>query len=175
MSRRGYLDLTPMELLGRQYVVWGLGLFTLPPLLTSCHTAHYLCQAHGAGDVSPIVSLWVIFPWTLPIMLVMLAGLGMSFAGGALLLSGRHLSGLDRIETIAFRTCVGTVLAILFVGGFGYFLCDVVSPGFYYASATAVKSAWLASQALLTGVYLGTLALTFGAAWRAFSARPATT
>jgi len=34
MSKRSYLDLTPTELLARQHVVWGLGLFAIPALLT---------------------------------------------------------------------------------------------------------------------------------------------
>jgi len=169
MARRAYLDLTPAELLARRYVVWGLGLFAMPPLLTSCHFGDYLCQAHWGGDVSPLVSLWALFPWLLPIALVMLGGLGMAALGGIVLLPARHSTHawVDPIQTVAFRTCAGSLLAILLVGGFGYVVCDALSPGFFYSEVPTARTAWLASQAVWIAVYLAGAVLTLSAAQNA--------
>src|SRR5262249_15583274 len=87
MRKRGYLDLTPTELLARRYVVWGVGLFAVPSLLTSCHTLNYLCQARWDGGALSLVTLWAPFPWMLPIALVMFGGLGMCMLGAVLFLS----------------------------------------------------------------------------------------
>jgi len=166
MSKRSYLDLTPTELLARQHVVWGLGLFAIPALLTSCHTGHYLCVAHWDGSVSPLISLWALFPWTLPIALAMAGGLGMAGLGVILLISGKYVPGADPLQTAAFRTCVGSLLAILVIGGFGYFICNAIHPGFLYAPNAGVKNAWLLPQALLLVVYLTGAALTLSATRR---------
>jgi hypothetical protein len=88
MSNREFFDLTHRKLLAQRYVVWGLGLFAMPPLLISCHLAQFLCQASWDGDiVAPLIALWAVFPWLLPIALVMLGGVGMAALGGILFLS----------------------------------------------------------------------------------------
>jgi hypothetical protein len=169
MRRRNYLDLTPKELLARRYVMWGLGFFAMPPLLTACHTAHYLCQVRWDGDVSPLVTLWALFPWMLSVALVMLGGLGMCVLGGVLFLSATDYSKratIAPIQASAFRTCGGALIAVLFVGGFGYVVYDAVSPGFYFAPVATERSVWLVSQALVMAVYLAGAALTFSAALR---------
>src|SRR5262245_48753113 len=149
MTARTYLDLKPMELLGRRYVLWGFSLSAAPPLLTSCHFGDYLCQARWDGDVSPVVSAWALFPWLVPIALSVLGGLGMAVLGGILLLSGRHATrcAIDPVPTAAFRICAGSLIAILLIGGLGYVAYDAISPGFYYAAAAAERKAWLISQA----------------------------
>jgi len=166
MSRRGYLDLTPTELLGRRYAAWGLGLSVLPPLLTSCHTVDYLCQSHWDGNLSPITSLWALSPWTLPIALVMAGGLGMALVGAVLLVRGRHFVSADPLQSAAFGICAVSLLAILAVGGLGYFVCDAISPGFAYSPDGWVMTAWLLPQAVLIAVYLGGAALAVSTALR---------
>src|SRR5262245_46295015 len=91
MNSRDYLDLTPTELTARRYVAWGSCLRALPRLRTLCHVGHYLCQARWDGDVSPLIALWAVFPWMLPVALVALGGLGMAMLGGVLLLRERLL------------------------------------------------------------------------------------
>jgi hypothetical protein len=83
--RRGYLDLTPAALLGRRYIVWGLSLAATTPLLTFCHVGNYLCQANWHGEISPLLALWPLFPWMLPIALAALGGLGTCLTGGVML------------------------------------------------------------------------------------------
>jgi hypothetical protein len=168
MNGRNYLDLTPTELLVRRYIVWGLGFFVMPPLLTSCHFGDYLCGAHWDGDVSPLVTVWVLFPWLLPIAFVMLGGLGMALLGGILLLLPKNAkrTGVAPIEAGAFRTCVGALIAVLLVGGFGHVVYDAMSPGFYFAPVATGRSVWLGSQALLLAVYLAGAILTLSAALR---------
>ena len=90
MGRRNYLDLTPTELSARRYVVWGLGLFTMPPLLTSCHLAKFLCRPGWHSGIAPLIALWGVFPWMLPVAVVMLGGLAMAALGGALLFHERR-------------------------------------------------------------------------------------
>src|SRR5262249_29383009 len=117
MRRRGYLDLTPTEFLARRYVVWGGGLFAMPSLPTSCHTLNDLCQARWDRGALSLVTLWALFPWMLPIALVMFGGLGMCMLGGVLFLSAGQSGGaLYTVQTAAFRMCVGSLLAILLLG-----------------------------------------------------------
>jgi hypothetical protein len=162
MSKRTYLDITPTELLGRQHITWGLALFLLPSLLTSCHTASNLCLTRWDGSVSPLISLWALFPWMLPIALVMAGGLGMVIIGGVLLDKGRRLQSVDLLRAAAFRTSVGSLLATLVIGAFGYFALDQISPGFLYARSAGVKNAWLILQSVPPVIYLIASVLTLG-------------
>jgi hypothetical protein len=85
----------------------------------------------------------------------------MAALGGALLLNGRHVPDADPTLTAAFRLCVGSLLAILVTGGFGYSVCEALAPGFFYAPNGGLKNAWLLPQAFLIVVYLMGAALAF--------------
>lgn len=104
MGRRNYLDLTPTEMAARRYVVWGLGLFTMPPLLTSCHLAQFLCRASWHSGIAPFLALWGVFPWMLPVALVMLGGLAMAALGGVLLFRERRFRRRTRQEVCCDST-----------------------------------------------------------------------
>ena len=163
MVARRYVDLSPTELLGRRYVAWGLGLFGMPLILVSCHVEHILCGVDWQRGVAPL-TLWWLFPWVLPVALVMLGGLGMDLLGVALLYSARLGSGvaLNRVEIIAFWTNVGSLIGILLVGLVGYLAADAAFPGFFYSPITTGKIIWLVLQVLLVVVYfVGTVFLIF--------------
>jgi hypothetical protein len=164
MPGRKYIDLTPKELLARQFIVWGLGFSFLPPLLTSCHFGNYLCQTSWHGDVSPLVTLWSLFPWMLPVAVAAVGGLGL-VALGAMLLAISD-TAVEPLQSVAFQLCAGGLFAILLVGGFGYFIWDAALPGFYRAEAASARNAWLLSQAVFLGVYVTGAALAFIGAWR---------
>jgi hypothetical protein len=162
MSRRNYIDLTPKELLSRRYLVWGLGFLFLPSLLTSCHFGDYLCRASWRGGVSLFVTLGSVFPWMIPVAAVAIGGLGMIVLGGMLLLSADPADTIaaERVHAIAFHACIGSLFALLLIGGFGYVLFDTVSPGFYRSEIAVERVLWLAPQMSLVALYLIGVLLT---------------
>jgi hypothetical protein len=162
-AARRYVDLSPTELLGRRYVAWGSGLFGMPLILISCHLEHFLCGVDWRRGVV-LLNLWWLFLWVLPVALVMLGGLGMDLLGVALLYLARLGSGiaLNRIEAIALCTNIGSLIAILLVGLFGYFAADAVFPGFFYSPLIKGKIVWILLQVLLVAVYcVGAVFLIF--------------
>jgi hypothetical protein len=86
MRTRGYLNLTPEERRARRITFSGVALFIMPPLLTMCHVGQFACQASWHGGIEQILSLWPMFPWMTTIAALMLAGLTLATAGGALML-----------------------------------------------------------------------------------------
>jgi hypothetical protein len=159
MSRRGYIDLTPKELLARRYIVWGLAFLFLPSLLTSCHFGDYLCRASWHGGVSLLVTLWSVFPWMIPVAIAALGGLGMIVLGGMLLLTADNVAA-ERVHAIAFQTCIGSLFATLLIGGFGYVVLDAAFPGFYRSEIAVERVLWLAAQMSLVALYLIGVLLT---------------
>ena len=162
MSRRSYIDLTPKKLLVRRYIVWGLAFLFLPSLLTSCHFGDYLCRAGWHGGVALLVTLWSVFPWMISVAIAALGGLGMIVLGGMLLLTADPADNVaaERVHTIAFQACIGSLFAILLVGGFGYVLLDAVFPGFYRSEIAVERVLWLAAQMSLVALYLIGVLLT---------------
>jgi hypothetical protein len=161
MSRRSYLDLTPMELMARQYVAWGLGFCFLPLLLSSCHFGNYLCNTSWHADVSPLVTMWSLFPWMLPVAVAAVGGLGLIGLGASLLATAdpAHVASAP-LHAIAFKISVGSLFAILIAGGFGYFLLEAISPGFYRARSESTRLAWLAVQMFFIALYVSGALLT---------------
>jgi len=96
----------------------------------------------------------------------MAGGLGMAGLGVILLIRGKCLPGVDPLQTAAFRACVGSLLAILVIGSFGYFVCNAIHLSFVYAPNAVVKNAWLLPQAFLIVVYLTGAALNLSATRR---------
>ena len=86
MRKRGYLDLTPEERRARRIAFSGMALFIMPPLLTMCHMEQFLCQASWHDGIEQIIFLRPMFPWMTTIAALMLAGLTLATAGGALML-----------------------------------------------------------------------------------------
>jgi len=164
MPGRKYVDLRPRELLARQHIVWGLGLSFVPPLLTSCHFGNYLCQTSWHGDASPLLTMWSLFPWMMPVAVAAVGGLGL-IALGAMLLAISD-TAVEPLQSVAFRLCAGSLFAILLVGGFGYFIWEAALPGFYHAQAASARNAWLLSQAVFLGVFVIGAALAFIGACR---------
>ena len=161
MPGRKYIDLTPRQLLARQHIVWGLGLSFLPPLLTSCHFGNYLCQTSWHGDASPLVTLWSLFPWMLPVAVAALGGLGMAALGAMLLAAADSADAAsEQPQAAAFSICVGSLFAILLAGGLGYVLLKAISPGFDHGQAEAARIAWLSVQMFFVVLYLGGVSLT---------------
>jgi len=72
-----------------------------------------------------------------PIALAVAGGVGMAALGVILLISG------DRLQTLAFRTSVGSLLAILVIGGLGYLGYNAIYPSFLYLPNAGAKNAWL--------------------------------
>src|SRR5215472_9816646 len=70
----------------------------MPPLLTSCHLAQFLCRAGSHSGIAPLIALWGFFSWMLPVALVMLGGLAMAALGGALLFHERRSGHRTRQE-----------------------------------------------------------------------------
>ena len=159
MSRRSYIDLTPNELLARRYIVWGLAFLFLPSLLTSCHFGDYLCRASWHGGVSLLVTLWSMFPWMIPVAVTAIGGLGMIVLGGMLLLTSDPADTIaaEHVHAIAFQVCIGSLFAILLIGGFGYVLLDAVFPEFYRSEIAVL---WLTAQISLVALYLIGVLLT---------------
>ena len=162
MSRRSYIDLTPKKLLVRRYIVWGLAFLFLPSLLTSCHFGDYLCRASWHGSVSLLVTLWSMFPWTIPVAVVAIGGLGMIVLGGILLFTADPTGNVaaERVHAIAFQACIASLFALLLIGGFGYVLLDAVFPGFYRSEIAVERVLWLAAQMSLVALYLIGVLLT---------------
>jgi hypothetical protein len=158
MTTRSYIDLTPKELLARRYIVWGLAFLFLPSLLTSCHLGDYLCQASWHGGVSLLVTLWAMFPWMIPVAVTAIGGLGMIVLGGMLLLTADPADNV--VHAMAFQACIGSLFAILLIGGFGYVLLDAVFPGFYRSEIAVERVLWLAAQMSLIALYLIGVLLT---------------
>ena len=91
-----------------------------------------------------------------------LGGLGMIVLGGMLLLTADPADNVaaERVHTIAFQACIGSLFAILLVGGFGYVLLDAVFPGFYRSEIAVERVLWLAAQMSLVALYLIGVLLT---------------
>jgi hypothetical protein len=86
MPKRGFLDLTPKELRARRAILFGLGLFVMPPLLTLCHLDQVVCQSIWRLDIVSLFELWPLYPWLLIVAAAMLCGLFTMAVGGVLLL-----------------------------------------------------------------------------------------
>jgi hypothetical protein len=84
MPRRRYLDLTPAELLGRRCIAGGVGLATLPPLLLGCHLQRIFCGGVKWNTAS-VSGVFALFPWTIPLAVLALAGMSIALAGAVLL------------------------------------------------------------------------------------------
>jgi len=162
MSRRNYIDLTPKELLSRRYLVWGLGFLFLPSLLTSCHFGDYLCaRASWRGGVSLFVTLVSVFPWMIPVAVAAAGGFGLTALGAVLLAAADPAKAADEpLHAVAFWICIGSLFAILAVGGFGYLLFEAISPGFYYARSETMRLVWLTVQLFFVSLYLSGVLLT---------------
>ena len=161
MSRRSYIDLTPNELLARRYIVWGLAFLFLPSLLTSCHFGDYLCRASWHGGVSLLVTLWSMFPWMIPVAVAAAGGFGLTALGAVLLAAADPAKAADEpLHAVAFWICIGSLFAILAVGGFGYLLFEAISPGFYYARSETMRLVWLTVQLFFVSLYLIGVLLT---------------
>jgi hypothetical protein len=141
--------------------MWGFGFSFMPALLTSCHFGNYLCRTSWHGDVSPLVTIWSLFPWMLPVAIAAAGGLGLVALGALLLFTADPAKAADEpLHAVAFCICIVSLFAILAAGGFGYFLFETISPGFYYARSETVRLAWLTVQLFFVSLYLSGVVLT---------------
>jgi hypothetical protein len=165
MRKRSYLDLTPAELLGRRFVVWGLGFLAIPPLLASCHVGDYLCRASWHQPISPLVTMWALFPWAISIAAVQAGGIGMA-AFGALEIMARSSRRSIEADTNGFWLCAAG-LGGLFVTGFvGYLVLDAARPSFFYSAADTSRELWYLSQGPFVALYCAGIVVSIGRLWR---------
>ena len=148
---------TPIEI-GTKLVRWGLGLFVFGLVSGYGPWLHYM---HGALEevheaFLKNVTLWFGCPWTLPVYVTQLGGLGMVVIGLCYLVFARD--GAMASVTVAERAApVLCAMGIIteFVFGFPlYFAVNAVWPNFYYTPIAAGKWTWLGAQGVCIAVYV---------------------
>jgi hypothetical protein len=143
--------------IGTKYVRWGLGLFLFGLLIGFGPWLHYM---HGAlEEVQPTflknVTLWFV-PWTLPVYVTQLGGLGMvviglcylSFARDKIIIS---VTGGERLAPVL---CAVGILAEFLFGFPFWFAANAVWPSLNYAPIDAGKWTWLGTQGASIAVYV---------------------
>jgi hypothetical protein len=153
MPKRGFLDLTPAELLARRSLLWGLGFLAMPPLLTSCHFGNYLCAASWREEISPLVSMWSLFPWMASIAAVQIGGMGMATFGLLGIGFGRFATPWRPSSTFGFWLSVGGLSGLFVFGVLGYFALDAFEPSFFYIVG-GTRTFWIAAQTPFVALYL---------------------
>src|SRR6516165_8843038 len=144
--------------IGTKLVRWGLGLFVFGLVTGYGPWLHYM---HGALEevheaFLKNVTLWFGCPWTLPVYVTQLGGLGMVVIGLCYLVFARD--GAMASATLAERTApalCATGIVSEFVFGFPlYFAVNAVWPNFYYTPINAGKWTWLGTQGVCILIYV---------------------
>jgi len=156
---------------GSKFVRWGLGLFVFGLVAGYGPWLHYM---HGAlEDVQEAflknVTLWFGCPWTLPVYVTQLGGLGMVVFGVCYLVFARDgaMSSVTSGQRAAPALCAIGIIAE-FVFGFPlYFAVNAVWPSFYFAPVTAGKWTWLGTQGVCIAVYVVGAMFAYGGIKRA--------
>jgi len=164
------LEGTPVEI-GAKYVRWGLGLFIFGLVTGYGPWLHYM---HGALEevheaFLKNVTLWFGCPWTLPVYVTQLGGIGMVMIGLCYLTFARDgamesVSGSERAGPALCATGVVTE----FIFGFPlYFAVNAVWPNFYYTPIAAGKWTWLGMQGVCIAIYVAGTMCAYGGIKRA--------
>ena len=143
---------------GTKFVRWGLGLFVFGLVIGYGPWLHYM---HGALEevheaFLKNVTLWFGCPWTLPVYVTQLGGLGMVVIGLCYLVFARDgaMSSVTSGERAAPAFCAIGVLAEFLFGFPLYFAVNAVWPNFYYTPIAAGKWTWLGMQGVCIAIYV---------------------
>jgi hypothetical protein len=169
MARIG-MEGAPIEV-GTKYVRWGLGLFVFGLVIGYGPWLHYM---HGALEevheaFLKNVTLWFGCPWTLPVYVTQLGGLGMVVIGLCYLVFARDgaMSSVTPGERAAPAFCAIGVLAEFAFGFPLYFAVNAVWPNFYYTPIASGKWTWLGMQGVCIAIYVVGAMLAYGGIKRA--------
>jgi len=170
MDRIGSTGATPIEV-GAKFVRWGLGLFVFGLVTGYGPWLHYM---HGALEevheaFLKNVTLWFGCPWTLPVYVTQLGGLGMIAFGLCYIVFARDgaMVSVTNADRAAPTLCaVGIVTEFAF--GFPlYFAVNAVWPNFYYTPISAGKWTWLGVQGVCIAIYVTGAMCAYGGIKRA--------
>jgi len=162
----GRTDVTHSEL-AMKHLHWGLKIFLGGFVFGYIPILHYM---HGAieGDVGPDflknVTLWWGCPMVLAEQALKTGGLGMVAIGLSYVVFMRGGAGAEMSngERLAPALCAFGLVAELFVGLVGYFVCNHFWPNFYFHAVPAGKNVWLGAQGICIAFYVAGTFYAFG-------------
>ena len=155
---------TPFWVQGYKFVKWGLRMFILGIIFGFGVLIHYLVGSewNTTNLFLSNVTLWFGSPLSLSVAYIQLGGLGMAAIGGAYLMAARIPHDNHTHHRCGALTLCNIGLILLFITGYiGYFVIDLIWPGFYYIPFPLAKNLWLVLQGLSILVYLIGLIVAF--------------
>jgi hypothetical protein len=163
-------EATPVQI-GAKFIRWGLGLFVFGLATGYGPWLHYM---HGALEevheaFLKNVTLWFGCPWTLPVYVTQLGGLGMVAFGLCYIAFARDgaMASVTNSDRIAPTLCALGIITE-FVFGFPlYFAVNAVWPNFYYTPIASGKWTWLGVQGACIAIYVAGTACAYGGIKRA--------
>jgi hypothetical protein len=148
-------------LCGFRLVNAGMWYFIIGIILGFGVLIHYLVGSHydNTDRFLSNITLWFGSPLSLSSAYLQLGGLGMAIAGIACHIVHCHTTNEETNTCMKKKGCslalchIG-MIALLITGYIGYFIIDMIWPGFYYTPISAGKNLWLILQGLSILIYV---------------------
>lgn len=153
---------------GYHFLKWGLWFFIFGVIFGFGVLIHYLVGSayNNTGEFLSNITLWFGSPLSLSVTYLQLGGLAMGILGAVALCynrkheaacstaAGTNGASCPSHKHTGLTLCIIGLIALFITGYIGYFIIDMIWPGFYYIPIQAGKNLWLILQGLSILLFL---------------------